>query len=65
MFIGGDWVTAVKYEESRGWEVIYQSEMQDNIIADGALRSEDMYDDHPIQEGMDALTGVRTSDSDQ
>lgn len=65
MFIGEDWVTVVSYEENRGWEVIYQSEMHDNILADGFLRSEDLYDDHPIQEGMDALRDARTSDEDQ
>lgn len=65
MFIGEDWVTAVNYEENRGWKVIYQSDMENNIVEDGFLRSEDLHDDHPIQEGMDALRGVRLSDDDQ
>lgn len=61
MFIGEDWVVAVNYEEGQGWEVIYRSEMEDNIIEDGFLRSEDLYDDHPIRQGMDAMADARES----
>jgi hypothetical protein len=58
MFIGYDWVTAVTYEAGHGWRVIYKSHMDDNILADGYLRSEDLYDEHPIQQGMDAMNAV-------
>lgn len=55
MFIGYDWVTAVTYEAGHGWRVIFNSEMEDNILSDGFLRSEDLHDEHPIQQGMDAM----------
>jgi len=65
LFIGADWVTAVSYEENRGWKVIYQSDMENNILEDGSLRSEDLHENHPIQEGMDAFRGVGLSEDDQ
>ena len=58
MFVGYDWVTAVTYEAGHGWKVIFRSEMEDNILADGYLRSEDLHDEHPIQQGMDAMEDV-------
>lgn len=65
MLIGEDWVTAIRYEEDRGWKVIYQSDMENNILEDGFLRSEDLHEDHPIQEGMDALNGVSLPGDEQ
>ncbi|MFC4990421.1 hypothetical protein [Saliphagus infecundisoli] len=64
MFIGYDWVTAVTYEAGHGWRVIYKSEMDDNILADGYLRSEDLYDEHPIRQGMDAMNAVASEDEE-
>ncbi|WP_458190603.1 hypothetical protein [Haladaptatus sp. NG-WS-4] len=64
MFIGYDWVTAVTYEAGHGWRVIYKSEMEDNILADGYLRSEDLHDEHPIQQGMDAMNEVESGDEE-
>jgi hypothetical protein len=64
MFIGYDWVTAVTYEAGHGWKVIYKSEMEDNILADGYLRSEDLHDEHPIQQGMDAMNAVGSKDEE-
>jgi hypothetical protein len=29
--------TAMTYEEGHGWKVIYKSDMEDNILADGYL----------------------------
>jgi len=62
MFIGYDWVTAVTYEAGHGWRVIFKSEMEDNILSDGYLRSEDLHDDHPIQQGMDAMETAASGD---
>jgi len=62
MFIGYDWVTAVTYEAGHGWRVIFKSEMEDNILSDGYLRSEDLHDDHPIQQGMDAMETAASED---
>jgi len=64
MFIGYDWVTAVTYEAGHGWRVIYRSDMEDNILADGYLRSEDLHDEHPIQQGMDAMSAVKSEDKE-
>jgi hypothetical protein len=64
MFIGYDWVTAVTYEAGHGWRVIFQSEMEDNILADGYLRSEDLHDEHPIQQGMDAMQAAASEDDE-
>ena len=64
MFIGYDWVTAVTYEAGHGWRVIYKSHMEDNILADGYLRSEDLHDEHPIQQGMDAMNAVVSEDEE-
>jgi hypothetical protein len=64
MFIGYDWVTAVTYEAGHGWTVIFQSEMEDNILADGFLRSEDLHDEHPIQQGMDAMQAAASEDDE-
>jgi hypothetical protein len=64
MFIGDDWVTAVTYEAGHGWTVIYQSEMEDNILADGIFRSDELYEGHPIQEGMDAMNAVASEDEE-
>ena len=65
MFIGYDWVTAVTYEAGHGWRVIFKSEMEDNILSDGYLRSEDLHDDHPIQQGMDAMETAASEDDDE
>jgi hypothetical protein len=65
MFIGEDWVTVVNYNEGQGWEVIYTSDMEDNILADGFLNTQDLHDDHPIQQGMDAMAAARSSDDEQ
>ena len=62
MFIGYDWVTAVTYEEGHGWRVIFQSGMEDNILSDGYLRSEDLHDEHPIQQGMDAMQAAASKE---
>jgi hypothetical protein len=64
LFIGYDWVTAVTYEAGHGWRVIYKSEMEDNVLADGYLRSEDLHDEHPIQQGMDAMIAVGSKDEE-
>lgn len=64
MFIGYDWVTAVTYEAGHGWRVIFKSEMEDNILSDGYLRSEDLHDDHPIQQGMDAMQAAASEDDE-
>jgi len=64
MFIGHDWVTAVTYDEAHGWRVIFQSEMEDNILSDGYLRSEDLHDEHPIQQGMDAMEAAASEEND-
>ena len=64
MFIGYDWVTAVTYEAGHGWKVIYKGAMEDNILADGYLRSEDLYEEHPIQQGMDAMSAVVSEDEE-
>ncbi|MFC4990605.1 hypothetical protein [Saliphagus infecundisoli] len=64
LFIGDDWVTAVTYEAGHGWKVIYKSDMDDNILADGYLRSEELYDEHPIQQGMDAMNAVASEDEE-
>jgi hypothetical protein len=64
MFIGHDWVTAVTYEAGHGWRVIYKSHMDDNILADGYLRSEDLHDEHPIQQGMDAMNAVASENEE-
>jgi len=64
MFVGYDWVTAVTYEAGHGWRVIFRSEMEDNILADGYLRSEDLHDEHPIQQGMDAMHAVSSEDDE-
>jgi hypothetical protein len=65
MFIGYDWVTAVTYEAGHGWRVIFTSEMEDNILSDGYLRSEDLHDDHPIQQGMDAMQAAASEEDDE
>jgi hypothetical protein len=62
MFIGYDWVTAVTCFVGHGWRMIYTSDMEDNIFADGYLRSEDLHDEHPIQQGMDAMNAVASED---
>lgn len=41
-----------------GWRVISKSDMVDNIFADGYLRSEDLHDEHSIQQRMDAMNAV-------
>jgi len=64
MFVGYDWATVVTYETGHGWRVIFRSEMEDNILADGYLRSEDLYDEHPIQQGMDAMHAVASEDDE-
>lgn len=64
MFVGYDWVTAVTYKAGHGWKVIFRSEMEDNILADGYLRSEDLHDEHPIQQGMDAMHAVASEDEE-
>ena len=64
MFIGHDWVTAVTYEAGHGWQVIFKSEMEDNILSDGYLRSEDLHDEHPIQQGMDAMRAAASEDDE-
>ena len=65
MFIGHDWVTAVTYEAGHGWRVIFKSEMEDNILSDGYLRSEDLHDGHPIQQGMDAMHAAASEENDE
>ena len=65
MFIGYDWVTAVTYEAGHGWRVIFKSEMEDNILSDGYLRSEDLHDEHPIQQGMDAMHAAASEENDE
>ncbi|MFT4892212.1 MAG: hypothetical protein ACI9YT_003153 [Halobacteriales archaeon] len=65
MFIGYDWVTAVTYEAGHGWRVIFKSEMEDNILSDGHLRSEDLHDEHPIQQGMDAMHAAASEENDE
>ena len=65
MFIGDDWVTAVTYEAGHGWEVIFTSGMEDNIVSDGYLRSEDLHDEHPIQQGMDAMRAAASEEDDE
>ncbi|MHC3439984.1 hypothetical protein ACYJ1Y_18380 [Natrialbaceae archaeon A-gly3] len=64
MFIGHDWVTAVTYEAGHGWRMIYESDMEDNILSDGFLRSEDLHEGHPIQQGMDAMNAVASEDDE-
>jgi len=64
MFIGYDWVTAVTYEAGHGWRIIYESGMKDNILSDGFLRSEELYEEHPIQQGMDAMSAVASEDEE-
>jgi len=64
MFIGYDWVTAVTYEAGHGWRVIFKSHMEDNILADGYLRSEGLHNEHPIQQGMDAMNAVASEDEE-
>jgi len=64
MFIRDDWVTAVTYEAGHGWTVIFRSEMEDNILADGYLRSEDLNEEHPIQQGMDAMQTAASEDEE-
>ena len=64
MFIGYDWVTAVTYEAGHGWRVIFKSEMEDNILSDGYLRTEDLHDEHPIQQGMDAMHAAASEDDE-
>ena len=64
MFIGYDWVTAVTYEAGHGWRVVYESGMEDNILSDGFLRSEELYEEHPIQQGMDAMSAVASEDEE-
>jgi hypothetical protein len=64
MFVGYDWVTAVTYEAGHGWKVIFRSEMEDNILSDGYLRSEDLHDEHPIQQGMDAMHTAASEDEE-
>lgn len=64
MFIGYDWVTAVTYEAGHGWRVVYKNTMEDNILADGYLRSEDLHDEHPIQQGMDAMNAVASENEE-
>lgn len=65
MLIGEDWVTALNYDDGQGWEVIYTSDMEDNIIADGFLSTEDLHEDHPIQEGLDAMAAARSSEDEE
>ena len=57
-------VTVVTYEAGHGWTVIFQSEMEDDILADGFLRSEALHDEHPSQQGMDAIQ-VTASEDDE
>jgi len=64
MFVGDDWVTAVTYEAGHGWRVIFHSDMEDNILSDGYLRSEDLHKEHPIQQGMDAMEATSTEDEE-
>jgi len=64
MFIGDDWVTAVTYEAGHGWTVIFRSEMEGNILADGYLRSKDLNEEHPIQQGMDAMQAAASEDEE-
>ncbi len=64
MFIGYDWVTAVTYEAGHGWKTLYKSAMEDNILADGYFNSKDLYDEHPIQQGMDAMNAVVSKDEE-
>jgi hypothetical protein len=54
----------VTYEAGHGWRVIYKSDMKDNILADSYLRSEDLHNEHPIQQGMDAMSAVRSEDEE-
>jgi hypothetical protein len=65
IFIGYDWVTAVTYEAGHGWRVIFQSGMEDNILSDGYFRSEDLHDEHPIQQGMDAMQAAASEEDDE
>jgi hypothetical protein len=55
VFIGWDWVTTIAYDVNDRWSVNCHSHMDDTVLAKGALDSRDLYDGHPIQEGMDAL----------
>ncbi|UHQ98413.1 hypothetical protein HYG81_19195 (plasmid) [Natrinema zhouii] len=64
MFIGYDWVTAVTYEAGHGWRVVYESGMEDNILSDGFLRSEELYEEHLIQQGMEAMNAVASEDEE-
>jgi hypothetical protein len=64
MFIGYNWVTAVTCFVGHGWRAIYTSDMEDNILADGYLRSEDLHDEHPIQQGMDTMNAVASEDEE-
>jgi len=39
-------------------------QIEDNILSDGYLRSEDLHEEHPIQQGMDAMEVTSTEDEE-
>lgn len=59
LFVSEEWVTAVNYREDEGWEVLYRGAVEENVVANGVLSTKDLDDDHPIREGMQAMTAVR------